>query len=1165
MASFGMSWAQPTAAPAAPDPAPVARKVAVVYSNYFGMGLNAGSYDKAWGGGPTSPLWTSVEEPIVTGERKVLKVNGTAFSHRLTKYNNRGVAVNSKDAGYTKVHVYVYPTTATTVYVYKDGGWDNADKQSKSVTPGQWNLVEFDTPDTWNANYYCVALMDDEDPETVFYMDDFYFTNDDSYVDDAQVLGSITLPNYIFSATAGYNINATLLDTDGAEFTPDATLSWDGSSPVGAVINGKNIIFGAASGAGIYNLQATDGVTTVSRKLGFVGAAPTDPTDAAGNVLAIFCGKYGTENYDGWGTGWEWGYTSRDLLSLGGNNCVRIHNVGTYGFPYPDAADLTQYTKLNFDVYTVEDVSGHVKIEGTTITNAEFTTTGGAWKHVEIDITSLDAAAGNKWIDFYFGANNTDKDRDVLIDNIYFSKPAPADDEAPTLQVAELVGTGIGTVTLRLQATDNVAEKITYRITDQSSNVYSTKGNNGAEITYTIGGLEFETAYNLTVVALDDNDNASTSQVVNATTLALTAPAAPTKPAANVMSIYSDAYTPATTYNYGGWGQSTVVTPETVGGGEIVKLTNYNYLGFEYATQLDLHEMEYVHIDILPMQTMDLGITPILVAGSPTEKSTSVGALTVGEWNSIDLPLSAFGMDFSNLSHQLKIDKGTGAETVYIDNIYFWKPVVGKNIYLDPNMWSADSPRYAAYAFNTEGNTWIEMTQVGETQYYTALIPEQYTGMSLVRLNPAGTLDWASKWNQTVDIPLGEIADNTMFTITSWDGGADSKSTYSTSPYVAPTLFTANFKNSIGWENVYAYTYGPETLGGWPGKKMTLNAGVYTTSFYATDAPEYIIFNNGITGEGKQQTGDLIFVDGNTYDLSNGDDYVQDTHEIHVNAYHYTGTNVYELIITSAEDMEGLGGSYWHINGSEGSDLKTDILVSADKKAISVRATSTTAPALYTPLYVMMPGEVNFGSITLNWVENTAEVVTVSAAEWASYSSTLDLDFSNVVGLTAYKATSNTATSIHYEKVNDAAKNTGLVLNGVARTYYVPVKGMAATHNDNLLKGTANGPKTITAEEAATNKFYAFGKVSEKIGFVKALSGYTVSQGKAYLELTAALAARDLDFIGLPGEEGDVTGISNVRGKMSDVRGEYYNLAGQRVAQPTKGLYIVNGKKVIIK
>jgi len=29
--------------------------------------------------------------------------------------------------------------------------------------------------------------------------------------------------------------------------------------------------------------------------------------------------------------------------------------------------------------------------------------------------------------------------------------------------------------------------------------------------------------------------------------------------------------------------------------------------------------------------------------------------------------------------------------------------------------------------------------------------------------------------------------------------------------------------------------------------------------------------------------------------------------------------------------------------------------------------------------------------------------------------------------------------------------------------------------------------------------------------------------------------------------------------------GNFYNLAGQRVAQPAKGLYIVNGKKVIIK
>lgn len=43
------------------------------------------------------------------------------------------------------------------------------------------------------------------------------------------------------------------------------------------------------------------------------------------------------------------------------------------------------------------------------------------------------------------------------------------------------------------------------------------------------------------------------------------------------------------------------------------------------------------------------------------------------------------------------------------------------------------------------------------------------------------------------------------------------------------------------------------------------------------------------------------------------------------------------------------------------------------------------------------------------------------------------------------------------------------------------------------------------------------------------------------------------------------TGIDDVRGQKEDVRGDFYNLAGQRVVNPSKGLYIVNGRKVIVK
>ena len=46
---------------------------------------------------------------------------------------------------------------------------------------------------------------------------------------------------------------------------------------------------------------------------------------------------------------------------------------------------------------------------------------------------------------------------------------------------------------------------------------------------------------------------------------------------------------------------------------------------------------------------------------------------------------------------------------------------------------------------------------------------------------------------------------------------------------------------------------------------------------------------------------------------------------------------------------------------------------------------------------------------------------------------------------------------------------------------------------------------------------------------------------------------------------GETTGVNEVRGQKEEVKGEVYNLAGQRVANPTKGLYIVNGRKVVIK
>lgn len=48
-------------------------------------------------------------------------------------------------------------------------------------------------------------------------------------------------------------------------------------------------------------------------------------------------------------------------------------------------------------------------------------------------------------------------------------------------------------------------------------------------------------------------------------------------------------------------------------------------------------------------------------------------------------------------------------------------------------------------------------------------------------------------------------------------------------------------------------------------------------------------------------------------------------------------------------------------------------------------------------------------------------------------------------------------------------------------------------------------------------------------------------------------------------DNGNYTDIADVRSKKQEARGNIYNMAGQRVSNATKGIYIVDGKKVIVK
>lgn len=102
-------------------------------------------------------------------------------------------------------------------------------------------------------------------------------------------------------------------------------------------------------------------------------------------------------------------------------------------------------------------------------------------------------------------------------------------------------------------------------------------------------------------------------------------------------------------------------------------------------------------------------------------------------------------------------------------------------------------------------------------------------------------------------------------------------------------------------------------------------------------------------------------------------EYTAGGHTIHLEAY-YVG-DLYTLIITSADDMTGLGGSFWFVDGVA-KDMRTNnstlsYVVSGDKKTITCSAQSSSAPTFDNNLYILFPGEINFGKPTLNWEDRT--------------------------------------------------------------------------------------------------------------------------------------------------------------------------------------------------
>ncbi len=124
-----------------------------------------------------------------------------------------------------------------------------------------------------------------------------------------------------------------------------------------------------------------------------------------------------------------------------------------------------------------------------------------------------------------------------------------------------------------------------------------------------------------------------------------------------------------------------------------------------------------------------------------------------------------------------------------------------------------------------------------------------------------------------------------------------------------------------------------------------------------------------------------------------------------------------------------------------------------------------------------------------------------------------------------------------------------------AGTFNFPVVNYETTTsniNGNLLK-------VVTATEPAPDGSYVLYNGDKGVGFYE-WTGAALAVGRVYLAPATKPGSRSYLSIG---GDADMTGIETMYNEKCTMNNEVFDLQGRRVAQPVKGLYIVNGKKVI--
>ncbi len=537
------------------------------------------------------------------------------------------------------------------------------------VVTGTWRSVDIPMAQfggSVDKSKITQILLDPQLGGSTVYVDNLYFYRPATSASSPSIT-NFTVPSKLIG-DASFQLTPPTSNSTGA-FTYTVT----GASGVATISGDMVTIVGGGSTIITATQAAADGFDSGSITASFVvsfpppaTAAPT-PTRAAGDVISIFSNAY----TDKVGTAFRsfFGTTALTQVNIDGNPTNRYTDFDYVGNTFgAGGVNASAMEKLHLDIWTPDCTSFDVYIlDGS---NPEqkvtLTPTTSEWNSFDIDLAEYTSLTKSGIVEFKFERSGTTDKKTIYLDNIYFWK-------TPSYYVdADGDGYGAGTA---------------LETSIEGSVTNNTDCNDG-DTAINPGATEI----------LDGIDNDCDSSIDEGFPPATDAPTAPARNAWDVISVYSNAYTTITpTPNYypiwDAVAQTTQFSNYTPVSDETLKYSNLNFQGIDFNGGKNVSAMTKLHLDVY---TRDLSSFKVsLIAGGENAVTLTP---TLAGWNSYDLDLATQYAD-RNLSNaiQLKLERTLWTPTdgnvnsLYVDNIYFYRAATGSTYYVD-----ADGDGYGA-------------------------------------------------------------------------------------------------------------------------------------------------------------------------------------------------------------------------------------------------------------------------------------------------------------------------------------------------------------------------------------------------------------------------------------------------------------------------------------